>query len=332
MAEFKFFCPQCGRNIQCGTSYSGTQINCPACQQPIAVPQAPREASPAVPPPVAVKSRALQNVLLLLAAVAVLAGLVIGGWYGYLKFKLHKMPPGLVASWPDNDSPNEGVGVGVLMNGAGFAPGKTGRAFDLNANASDAGHRQGFYPGGGYVQIPASPALDAGKNGGFTFTAWINPAKLLYQMPILEYEKAFGTYNGSNIGVEFYVMGEGGGGAGPGCLFTDIIDAVGTEKIRHHELTSAPGLVTVNAWQHVALSYDKDSGMAAIYLNGSSVLKTNIGSFTPNTKGGILIGGRTVYGTVASPSGIFSGKLENVGIYDHALLASEVQSIYEAQK
>lgn len=38
MAEIKFACPQCGKNIKCGTSYIGQQINCPACQQPIVVP------------------------------------------------------------------------------------------------------------------------------------------------------------------------------------------------------------------------------------------------------------------------------------------------------
>jgi len=41
MAEFKFFCPQCGRQIKCNTGYSGMQINCPACKQVIVAPQVP---------------------------------------------------------------------------------------------------------------------------------------------------------------------------------------------------------------------------------------------------------------------------------------------------
>jgi hypothetical protein len=41
MTEFKFHCPQCGQQIQCATSYAGSQINCPICQKPIVVPQAP---------------------------------------------------------------------------------------------------------------------------------------------------------------------------------------------------------------------------------------------------------------------------------------------------
>ena len=38
MSEFKFSCPQCGQHIQCDTLWSGRQINCPACQQPLVVP------------------------------------------------------------------------------------------------------------------------------------------------------------------------------------------------------------------------------------------------------------------------------------------------------
>ena len=103
MTEFKFFCPQCGKQIQCGTRYSGTQINCPVCQQPIGVPQAPPGATPVAPSPVAAQSRPSQNALLVTLALLVLAGVAIGGWFGYLRFKFHKSPPGLVALWTGKD-------------------------------------------------------------------------------------------------------------------------------------------------------------------------------------------------------------------------------------
>jgi hypothetical protein len=123
MAEFKFSCPQCGQHIECDTGYSGAQINCPSCQQAIVVPQAPRfTAAPTAPPgpplappglstrqsttvpatgrrfagapgaqpPVQPKSKALRNVLVITASVAVLAGLAAGGWFGYSKYKEHK--------------------------------------------------------------------------------------------------------------------------------------------------------------------------------------------------------------------------------------------------
>jgi len=123
MAEFKFSCPQCGQHIQCDTGYVGAQINCPACQQSIVVPQAPHSAAapPAMPapPPVPVglatrqstmtpatgrrfagapgahpaakpKSKVLKTVLVVTASVAVLAGLGAGGWFGFAKYKEHK--------------------------------------------------------------------------------------------------------------------------------------------------------------------------------------------------------------------------------------------------
>ena len=116
MAEFKFSCPQCGQHIQCDTGYFGVQINCPACQQAIVVPQAPRfAAAPSAAagstfgaagpcdqakhhgsgdgtaicrrarrsPPAKPKSKALRNVLVITASVVVLAGLGVGGWFGF---------------------------------------------------------------------------------------------------------------------------------------------------------------------------------------------------------------------------------------------------------
>lgn len=39
MSEFKFCCPSCGQKMFGEDQYSGTQINCPACQNEIVVPQ-----------------------------------------------------------------------------------------------------------------------------------------------------------------------------------------------------------------------------------------------------------------------------------------------------
>jgi DNA-directed RNA polymerase subunit RPC12/RpoP len=40
MSEFKFLCPECGQKILGDVAYSGTQINCPACQKAITIPTA----------------------------------------------------------------------------------------------------------------------------------------------------------------------------------------------------------------------------------------------------------------------------------------------------
>ncbi len=43
-----------------------------------------------------------------------------------------------------------------------------------------------------------------------------------------------------------------------------------------HEIYSAPGLIQSNVYQHVALTYDTNSGIAMLYLNGTNVATTNL--------------------------------------------------------
>lgn len=48
MSEFKFSCPTCGQHLAVDSGQSGQSINCPACQQLIAAPPAPKSAVPPV--------------------------------------------------------------------------------------------------------------------------------------------------------------------------------------------------------------------------------------------------------------------------------------------
>jgi hypothetical protein len=173
MAEFKFSCPQCSQHIQCDTSYAGMQIDCPICQQAIVVPQPPRAAS-AAQPPVRAKSRALRNVLLIVAAVLVLAGLVIGGWYGYAKIRIHKLPEGLVGLWFD-----EGNGI-----------------FN-NIGQSSA------------IVIPNSPSLvSMQQTRQLTFAVWIKPTSLSPVFPVL-LSKGGNRPGGAYGGYEFLLNAHG---------------------------------------------------------------------------------------------------------------------------
>ena len=52
MADIKFSCPHCNQHISCEEPWAGHQIQCPACQNNIVVPQAHAPiASPAAPAP-----------------------------------------------------------------------------------------------------------------------------------------------------------------------------------------------------------------------------------------------------------------------------------------
>src|SRR5579859_4773507 len=47
MADIKFSCSQCGQHISCDAPWAGHQIQCPACQANLTVPQA--QSAPAAP-------------------------------------------------------------------------------------------------------------------------------------------------------------------------------------------------------------------------------------------------------------------------------------------
>ena len=94
--------------------------------------------------------------------------------------------------------------------------------------------------------------------------------------------------------------------------------------------TLANALVT-GVWQHIAATYDKTSGLASLYINGALITQTNLGSFTPQTSfTNLLLGARTTYFSTTSPGNVFSGKMDELSLYNRALTASEIQTIYQA--
>ena len=85
-------------------------------------------------------------------------------------------------------------------------------------------------------------------------------------------------------------------------------------------------MIQAGVFQHVALTYDKGSGIANLYWNGSVVATANLGSFTPKTSTDLLLGSRI------TPTGnlYFSGALDEISLYSRALTSNEVAAIYQA--
>ena len=95
-------------------------------------------------------------------------------------------------------------------------------------------------------------------------------------------------------------------------------------------MASPPGLVVSGVWQHVALAYDKASGLATIFLNGVVAAQTNLGSFAPQTTFNLVLGARTTFGSASAPADRFWGMLDELSLYNRALTVSEVLRIYNA--
>src|SRR5207244_8616008 len=113
-------------------------------------------------------------------------------------------------------------------------------------------------------------------------------------------------------------------GGGPGSLYTNLRQPNKTE----HVMSTTPGLITTNTWQHVALTYDKSSnnGKITIYLNGNIARQiTNAGGFTPQTTYPLNFGARLAQGAA-----YYAGSMDEVEIFNRALSQSEIQAIFNA--
>jgi hypothetical protein len=152
MSEIKFFCPHCGKQIQCDTSYCGSEISCPACQQPMTVPH-PTSDSMRVSTPQTQKTYPAARIAITVTVIAVL----IAGLFLYWR----SQAGGLAASWSWNGKAHhDGTVVGKIS----YKEGMAGRAFSFDGKS-------------GYVLIPDSPALDAFSNC-ITVEAWIKVNRL----------------------------------------------------------------------------------------------------------------------------------------------------------
>lgn len=105
-----------------------------------------------------------------------------------------------------------------------------------------------------------------------------------------------------------------------GCLFANLVDTTNGS----HYIFSAPGLVATNVYQHVALTYNTNSGIASLYYNGTNVASTNLGYFLPKTTGDVLLGKDMSRAT----NNFFGGKMDEMSIYARSLSDAEILAIY----
>jgi hypothetical protein len=292
MAEFKFSCPQCGQHIQCDTSYSGMQIDCPICKQAIVVPQIPRAAMSSVPE----KSHSLRNILVIAAVMVVLVGLAGGGWYGYSKIKMHikrgRLPPGLVSLWSGEGNVNDSVGGnnGKLAGNVTYGKGQVGQAFVFDG-------------GKDWVSVgnPASLQLQ-----DFTITAWIKRANTSY-------------VSDNNNNAMIFSHGFKGYGL---FLTTSGNPELGRLGI---EGTKPDKAIMDTDWHHLAVT--KSGSAVVFYIDGMAYpapAYEQIFEFSS----GASIGGKNA----GKWADTFAGLIDEVGIYNRPLSASEIQAIYTEQK
>jgi hypothetical protein len=205
----------------------------------------------------------------------------------------------------DNTGYHNGVADGALY----YAAGEVGQSF--------------LFPSGQLadVHVPNDGGLNVGGGGGFTVEAWVNPSDLTNARPIVE-------WMGSPYGVRFYTSVAAPGGNGPGCLYADLIDTSGVAHKIASPTTPPNPLVAVNRFQHVALTFDKSSGLTTLYLNGVPVAQQTFASVTPATTGDLYLGYGTMWGGYGGSR--WAGQLDEVTLYNRALTDGEIYLIRQA--
>jgi len=209
-------------------------------------------------------------------------------------------PPGLVALWSGEGNGKDAVGANhAVLTDITFSEGKVGQAFSFNGVSSS-------------IRIPASPALDIGAGDGLTITAWIKPSDVDGMHPLFQWTDSSALncaicFNSSESGVLMGNIAETG---------------------RNHFVVSNQGTLARNIFQHIAITYDKASGIGIWYLNGVEVAQRQLGSqIVVDTKGDFVISRRNTHQGDWSSNRSYVGLMDELALYNRALSATEIQTL-----
>lgn len=188
---------------------------------------------------------------------------------------------------------NEDLRSGKLEGKAHFVTSPFGRAISLENNP-DA------------VVVPYSKDFDLGT-GDFSISAWIRPTQVR-RSAIL------------NLGGFEYTAGWTFGIGDRGTL---RLETTGPNAKPNGTLTSIPGVLRPNVWQHVSVVVKRGDADSYIYVNGYQVAKGKIGNLNLDNPTVNLQIGRI------KTSNIFAGDIDEVRLYRRALGDPELQALIE---
>lgn len=215
---------------------------------------------------------------------------------------------GLMAWWPGEGNANDIIGnnQGTLQNGASFAAGEVGQAFELNASGSVPFQ----CPSCSYVSIMNS--FPASVND-VTVEAWIyptqNPPSPVVQWIYTHYP------DGPQLGFSR---------TGDDTFWRPNVDG----GVFH-----VPGSIPPNTWSHIAGTYNGSTGLAQLFINGNlvgSVDASQATAFQGSPYSGPVALTSTPYIGKRLQQEFFGGLIDELSIYNRALTASEVRGIFNA--
>jgi hypothetical protein len=203
-------------------------------------------------------------------------------------------PPGIISWWRAENDALDSVSTnhGVLTNGATFAAGKVGQSFLLDGTND-------------HVVIPDSPSL---RPASVTLEAWV----------------LFNATNGFRL-----IMGKpvGSGNLDSFALWLSdgVLNGVICDTVNGGPVISYTMLPVIGRWYHLAYSYNGATLQQVLYVNGAAVaIGTGYHGAGYDTHP-MLIGSDNDNGV---QDGFFSGQIDEATVYNRALGANEIASIY----
>jgi len=245
----------------------------------------------------------MKRVLMIVAVVCTLSFFLIGG-------TVHAgcvMPPAGLVSWWTGDGHTNDIAdsnTGVLKNGASYAPGISGLAFSFDG-VDD------------YVEIGAPGNLDILKS--LTLGAWI---------------KRLGDGTGAYPAFSVIV---GKAGLSGSAQWDSWFLYYGEGKPEFFVVSSDNNInyligpvLPDNVWHYLAGTFDDATRAMKLYVNGVLVAEGTTTAGLPVNLAPVRIGCSSHEFTPVPIYEPFNGLIDEVEIYDHALTATEIQSIYLA--
>ncbi|MBX7041404.1 MAG: proprotein convertase P-domain-containing protein [Ignavibacteria bacterium] len=148
-----------------------------------------------------------------------------------------------------------------------------------------------------YVSVPNSPTLDI--TGSFTLEAWINPSIITGSKGIISKGGSLGTALKYGLRLS----------SGRILLATN-----GAPRL----FSKSTSLLPVNEWTHVSATYDQSLNEFRIYIDGVLDTSSVVASAAPSANSDSL------YIGISGNSTPFSGKLDEVRVWNRAVSSAEV--------
>ena len=215
---------------------------------------------------------------------------------------------GLVGWWPftgnANDlsvNTNNGTVTGATLTADRF--GNPNNAYSFNGTSFN------------YIDVPHNASFNASN---VTISAWYNAidygvSNSSLKRLIVSKREWGGWGNSFEVNIEAPFSGT-----------VNKMQACWTINGVNSILTFEDGSLLTNTWSHFVYTHDNDS--AKIYLNGALVQSMAISGGLTNNTLPVRFGGRPVDGWHP-----FNGDLDDIGIWNRALTACEIQDLYSSQ-